>query len=163
MEVTPGTDEDILLQHKGPLSQQESEGLFDRIREMAEAGSIPRAAFRAFVELVQNLRLHGGASGDITMWREPGAILIRTSNDATPEMLEHMHAVIDFINDHAKDIHSMMRELRGVELSPFARGAGLGLMEVRRLSGSDILLSKANSESSTNSGLVITVRLEHKS
>ena len=162
METSRQSQENTLLKHEGEITLADSERMFALMYELVTAGQVPRSAFRAFVELVQNIRIHGGAKGAVKVWVEQDAVMVQAVNEAPQEAVATVHNIIYFINENAEDIISIMRELRNAQIEPDAKGAGLGLMELRRLSGHDLLISDAGADLN-KSVLVITVRLDHKS
>jgi hypothetical protein len=162
MDTSHHNPDEILILYEGEISLADSERMFAQIRCMVDAGKLPRSALRVLIEMVQNVRLHGGARGSVVVWDKPGAIFVQTRNKASADAITTVHNMINFINVHAADIIAMMRELRKAEVSPESQGAGLGLMELRRLSGHDIFVS-GEAADLFKSELVITVRLDHKS
>ena len=150
-----------LLRHEGEISAARSEELFDEARRFVDSGELPRAAFRILVELVQNLRLHGGAKGRVTVVRRDDTIVLESENAAPREAAEKVRQLSEYANLHAADIADVIRRTRLAARTDAAQGAGLGIFEMRRESREPIETS-ALPLPDGNSVLVIRASLKHK-
>lgn len=133
-------------------------------REAVNAGAAPRALVTALVELTQNLRIHGGADGQVSVRREAAGWTLETRNCVEPSIAEHVLEAVAAVNAcDANSLHSLMRERRRAPLQPGAKGAGLGLLQLRRIATGPLsvrVIPPCGGEG--KSGLVITMYLAHK-
>lgn len=162
MKAASDKPDETLLTYEGEIPLSRSEEMFGEMRALAAAGKIPRSAFRAFLELVQNIRLHGGAKGKISVFTYGELVIIQTRNTAPDNVAAKVRGAVDYANQHAGSLASVMREIRNSPVPNGANGAGLGLFEIRRQSCNNIELV-VNTIDEGNSELVITVTLKHKS
>ena len=161
MENSHPDQDDILLLHEGEITLQDSETLFEKMREMVSAGKAPRSALRTLVELVQNIRLHADSRGTIVVRKNDNSFVIQACNEVPHETAANVCELVRTYNAQASEIAELIHAKRKEALKPRAKGAGLGLMEIRRLSGVDVVATESCGVK-TKSWLVITVRLPHK-
>jgi hypothetical protein len=162
MKDAPHSADTLLFDHDGEISPAKAEEMLGFVQGLADAGRIPRSAFRVFVELLQNIRLHGGAQGGISIVRGCDCITVRTRNTVPDSVAQEVLRKVSDANRHAENLANVMRAIRARPLPEGAQGAGLGLYELRRLACRDVeacIVPEING----NSGLVITVTLKHKS
>lgn len=162
MDASPHSLSTILFTHDGEISPARGEEMLGIVQGLADKGDIPRAAFRVFVELEQNIRLHGGAKGNLTLSRHGEFVVVQSRNAAPESAAQAVLKTVEDANHHAEDLAAIMRAIRARPLAEGAQGAGLGLYEIRRHSCRDVeaVMIPANDG---NSELVITVTLKHKS
>jgi hypothetical protein len=127
-----------LLEHKGELTLQDSEALFETMRGYVSAGIVSRGAMRVFVEMVQNLRLHGGANGGVRVIRFPGALFIETENTTSLGNARHVVRTVFAANASLGGIRELIHKKREEPAQPGSCGAGLGFLEIRRHCSDDI-------------------------
>gem|GEM_PF-3150147 len=149
-----------LILHKGKLPLRQSELLLEQMRGLVEAGQVPRAAFRIFVELVQNIRLHGGASGSVHVWTEDGLIHIEAANPASADDIRKVTDMIAYANAQVDELPRIIRTRRSKPVATESNGAGLGILEIRRLCPQDLKVFEREL-SSGNSELVIRASMPH--
>jgi hypothetical protein len=164
MDDTPAVETvTTLLRHEGELTAQAAEELVVTMRGHVDAGRITRAAFSAFVELVQNVRIHGTTHpAMVTVTNLGNGLLeIHTRSIAPETDARKACEAVDCANRNSANLRTLIREARKGELPVNARGAGLGIMEIRRLCATDVYASHSPCADS-NSELVIIARLAHK-
>jgi len=152
----------FLLRHDGELTLEDSERLIGEMLACVNAGQVTRAAFRAFVELVQNIRLHAAGRGSVSVWIEQDALMIETSNSATDDDIRNVSELAAFANANADVLGDIIRTRRHEPGRDHSPGAGLGILETRRQCGRDLQVSKSGDHES-KSVLVIRASLAHKS
>ncbi len=152
-----------LLRHSGQLSAQDAQRLLEEARGLVASGKISRCVFRVFMELIQNIRLHGAeGSASVRIYRETdGALSVETVNPASKSDAIRALARAEEAASHADSLAPLIRARRFMPHDENEAGAGLGLLEVSRLC-SCALKVRENAGQAGNSELVIKARLEHK-
>lgn len=126
-----------LLEWKGAdLTSELAEELLARFRECVTAGKHPRRLFGVTVEMLQNLRLHAQGPMQIQVVLKQDAYVVTTENVVDAETAAHLSNRLDAINRMSEaQLKEAITKRRRAHLPPGSRGAGIGLMEIRRLSG----------------------------
>lgn len=151
-----------LLSFEGTLGSDEAEGLLLSMRGMADKGQISRAAFRVFVELLQNVRLHGCGACSLNVWHENGLLHIETRNEASESDIGRAKERVEEANLNNERLSAIIHERRLLPHSENECGAGLGLFEIRRLGATDLQIATQEAKDA-KSVLVIRASVEHKS
>ena len=151
----------FLLTHEGELTPVRTGALFDAMRKLAAEGVVPKSAVRSLIELVQNVRLHGGGSGSVRVTAGHGYIEIETVNRTAAAEAEKVLRLVREANELGDAVAETIRRRRFEKLPEGARGAGLGLLEIRRHCTSE-LQAETSDAGNGDSFLVLRARLEHK-
>ncbi len=154
---------ETLIRHEGPLSEADAERLYAKVREAVEQGGAPRAVMVAAIELVQNLRLHGGSEGAVCVAQEAEHWRIETRNRCAATDAARVLETVARVNAASPEqLRQEIRERRRAVLPQDARGAGLGLLELRRIAFGLLASCDPEPGSAGKSVLVIEARLSHK-
>ena len=152
----------IIIEREGTISSADADEMYATMRALAEAGNLPKRAVRIFIEMVQNLRLHGGGVGCVSVVADGDLLVIRTTNAADAETVDKVVNLVEFANAHAEHLTSVIQKMRAMPMKQNAYGAGLGIFEIRRLCGCDMAVS-SKPRPDGYLELVIAARLNHKS
>jgi hypothetical protein len=149
----------ILFFREGEFTPALAEALFGELRLAAEAGTISKNAVRIAIEMVQNLRLHGGGRGIFRVMGGGGRLILESANPVpgavAAKLVKQIHAL-----PRGEQAALAARERRRNALPPDAVGAGLGLLEIAHLAGE--LDAAAEPLPGGDSLLVIRAILQHK-
>jgi hypothetical protein len=149
----------ILFSREGEFTPALEEALFSELRLAVESGALPKNAVRIAIELVQNLRLHGGGGGHFTIRSDAASLILESANPLPQAAAEELVARIRAL-PRGSDAAQAARKRRRETLPPGAKGAGLGLLEIAHLAGE--MEAVAQPLSGGNSLLVIRAILQHK-
>jgi hypothetical protein len=148
----------ILFGREGEFTPAFSEELFAQLRAAASAGTIPKNAVRVAIELIQNLSLHGDGHGTFRLLTGTGGLVVETRNLADAASAEKAAGIVRFRG--TGNIPEEIRRRRRLPLPEDAKGAGLGLLEVRRLSSGGVEVA-VEPQTGGHSLLVIRAFLQH--
>jgi len=151
----------LLLFHDGELTPVRTGAIFDSMKKMAAAGVLPKSAVRVVIELVQNVRLHGGGRGSVRVSEEGGIVEIETSNRTSTAEAARVLERVREANSFGDSLPEVIRRRRFEVLPESARGAGLGILEVRKHCCCGISV-ESNDTGAGDSCLVMRARLQHK-
>ena len=152
------------LKHCGPLAEADAALLYKEVRQWVESGLASRALPTLVIELTQNMRLHGDSNGTLTVHREGDYWLLESRNEAGEA---HTRRALDIASAANSRSPAQLREaIRAQRLRPHPDGepgAGLGLLEMRRITQQPVEAAVVPpSHGGGKSMLVIKLRLAHK-
>jgi len=162
MNNTPESAKEVFIERDGEISADDADVMYAKMRALAKSGRLPKRAVRVFIEMVQNLRLHGGGSGRVSAFSDSNCIFVRTVNAADEETVKHVESLAYFANAHAEELPSIIQKRRAMPMKQTSDSAGLGILEIRRLCGYDLQASSM-ARADGHLELVIVARMNHKS
>jgi hypothetical protein len=162
MNKAPDSCREMLASRDGLISAADADDLFAIMQDFVEAGKISRGVMRVFIEMVQNLRLHGGARGSVWTYVEGPFVIIVTANEADLKTIKKVEDLAGYANTHAEELPSIIQKCRAMPMKQNEVGASLGFLEIRRLCGYDIQVS-TRAHPQGHLELVIAAKLNHKS
>ncbi len=157
--MKPEGESRILFSREGEFTPALAEALFGELRLAAETGAISKNAVRIAIEMVQNLRLHGGGSGSFRVMGDGGRLILESANPVPNAVAAEVTRQIRTL-PRGEQAGLAARNKRREVLPPEATGAGLGLLEIAHLS--DEVEADVRPLSGGNSLLVIRAILQHK-